>query len=397
MSHQPSSFLDGLTVVEFPGEYTFYAGALLAMFGADVIVVEPPGGHEHRTRGPRLVGRPDIEEGLFWWHFYRGRRSAVIDLEAPDGPDALLGLLQSADVFLEGDERGVLDALGLTYPALQGTLAGLVWTSITAFGQAALIEDIPATDLTLMAASGQVWSCGYDDHDIPPVRPGEHHAAHTAGVLAAVATLAALWERFDSGLGQQVDVSAAAALNVTTEAATFSWLVAQQTVQRLTARHAAVEPSPPGLVPTSDGHLVQPGNAPLRPEVLSSVADWLESLGFSDDGGGGGRAPEGGQLDARDALRTIAAATDARQFFLGAQARGVPAGIVYAPEDVLEDEHFRARGSFSSTFYEDLGRVVADAGPPFIASATPCVVDRPAPRLAKESVNLSLQDGAGRS
>jgi crotonobetainyl-CoA:carnitine CoA-transferase CaiB-like acyl-CoA transferase len=369
------SFLDGITVVEVPGEYTFYAGALLAMFGADVVVVEPPGGHPHRRRGPLVAEQPD-GDGLFWLHFYRGRRSMVIDLDAPSGREELRSLLEGADVFLSGDDSGALEAGGLTFPAVQATLPGLIWTSVTAFGAAEVTSAIPATDLTLMAGAGPIWSCGYDDHDVPPVRPGEHHAAHTAGVFATIATLAALWERCDSGLGQFVDVSASAALNVTTEAATFTWLVAQETVQRMTGRHAAVEPSEALQIVAADGRMVQTGHVALTPALQAALLSWLDELELGD----GLAATLDTATGVRDALRVIAEHLTSRDFFLGAQARGIPAGVLLAPEDLLEDEHVRARGFIAPMFYEELGRAAGDAGAPFRASATPCVVDVRAPR-----------------
>ena len=119
--------------------------------------------------------------------------------------------------------------------------------SVTPFGRTSSRAREPVTDLTLQAGAGPVWSCGYDDHLLPPVRPGGNQGYHTACLWAVEAAMVALYARQTLGFGQHVDVSMYAASNVTTEAATYEWLVAQATVQRQTFRHAAVRETPPRL------------------------------------------------------------------------------------------------------------------------------------------------------
>ena len=153
--------------------------------------------------------------------------------------------------------------------------------SITPFGRSNPRAREPVTDLTLQAGAGPAWSCGYDDHRLPPVRPGGNQGFHTASLWAVEAAMVAFYARQTHGFGQHVDVSMYAACNVTTEAATYEWLVAQATVQRQTFRHAAVRETPPRLMRSADGGSVI-GALPRRASEFRALSEWLVELGLVD-------------------------------------------------------------------------------------------------------------------
>ena len=133
----------------------------------------------------------------------------------------------------------------------------------------------------ILAGAGPAWSCGYDDHSLPPVRPGGNQGYHTACLWAVMGAMAGLYARQTLGFGQHVDVSMHAAANVTTEAATYEWLVAQATVQRQTFRHAAVRPTQSRLIWAADGRAVI--NAlPRSAAEFRAVIDWLVELDLAD-------------------------------------------------------------------------------------------------------------------
>ena len=232
--------LVGVRVVELASEHGALAGKILSDLGAEVIVVEPPGGHVSRRFEPFVDDEPGPERSLWWWFYNTGKQSVVLDLQAAAGAARFRSLVESCDVVLEGQPPGVLGELGLDYKDLGGQDTRLVWVSITPFGRSSPRSREPVTDLTLQAGAGPVWSCGYDDHLLPPVRPGGNQGYHTACLWAVEAALVALYARETQGFGQLVDVSMHAACNVTTEAATYEWLVSHATVQRYTFRHAAV-------------------------------------------------------------------------------------------------------------------------------------------------------------
>ena len=190
-----SGALDGLRVVELASRQAAWAGKLLADLGADVIVVEPPGGHASRAFGPFLDDEPGPERSLFWWNYNTSKRSVVLDLDDTDDATRFRGLAADADIVLEGEEPGRLATLGLDYADLCADDPDLVWVSVTPFGRDTSRAHDPATDLTLLAGGGPVWNCGYDDHMIPPVRGGGNQAFHIASVFAAMSALTAILQQ----------------------------------------------------------------------------------------------------------------------------------------------------------------------------------------------------------
>jgi len=212
--------MGGLRVVELASEQAAFAGQTMAGMGADVIVVEPPGGHATRSYEPFADDRPDPDQSLWWWYYNVGKRSVVLDLDRPDDAEAFRRLVATADVIVEAEPPGRLRSLGVDYDDIQAANPGVVWLSATPFGRNTSRSAEPATDLTLLAGGGPAWSCGYDDHSLPPVRGGGNQGFHLGSVQGVMAVLTALLEREMSGLGQFIDLSLHAAANVTCEAST---------------------------------------------------------------------------------------------------------------------------------------------------------------------------------
>src|SRR5206468_2663339 len=106
-----SGALSGLRVVELASEHAAWAGKLLGDLGADVIVVEPPGGHPSRAYGPFLDDEAGPERSLFWWTYNTSKRSVVLDLERGDDATRFRDLVATADIVLEGEPPGRLTAL----------------------------------------------------------------------------------------------------------------------------------------------------------------------------------------------------------------------------------------------------------------------------------------------
>ena len=233
-----SGALAGVRVIELAHERTSFAGKLLADMGADVIVVEPPGGHATRAYDPFLEDRPGAERSLYWWHYNTSKRGVTARVDTPRGRELVARLAAGADVLLEGEDPGRLASLGIDLAALRVDNERLISVSITPFGPSGPRSDEQATDLTLFASGGPAWSCGYDDHSLPPVRGGGNQALHTGAHYAVISLLVALLAREESGRGQHVDVNLHAAANVSTEAGSYHYLVDQSIVQRQTGRHA---------------------------------------------------------------------------------------------------------------------------------------------------------------
>ncbi len=397
------SALEGVRVIELSGERIAFAGKLLADMGADVILVEPPGGDAMRGYPPFVDDRPDPEHSLYFWHYNTSKRGVVLDLDDAADRERFVQLVAGADVLLEAEPRTRLREIGCDWPQLSASNPGLVHLAMTPFGRSQARSDDPATDLTLMAGGGPVWSCGYDDHELPPIRGGGNQGYHTACHFAVMAVLTALLHRGAGGPGQFIDLSMHGAQNVTTEAATYSWLVAGATVQRQTGRHAAVRPTGPTQMQCADGRWANTGVPPRFPVEFAKLHAWLGELGLLEDFpeavflemGANWEGPfdlsQIGSDDTvtaifsagRDGLMRIAQSVSAQAFFEGCQRAGLSVGVINSPEEAFEDQHFVARGFQVEVEHPELGRSVRYPGAPYQLPASPWRISRRAPRLGE--------------
>lgn len=399
--------LTGLRVIELAREPVALAGKLLADMGADVILVEPPGGDPCRRYPPFLDDLPGDDRSLYWWHYHTNKRGVVLDLDAPPDADRLRTLVGGADILLEGEPRTRLAQLELDYEDLAAERPELIHVAVTPFGRRDPKSDLPATDLTVSAGAGPPWSCGYDDHALPPVRgPGQGY--QTAAHFAVMSALTAVLHRSMSGEGQFIDVSMHAASNVSTEAASYEWLVAGRTVQRQTGRHAAVAPTGPTQRQCADGRYANTGVPPRFPDEFARLLAWLKELGLDEE------LPEvvflemGAQWEGpfdlakiaeddtiaaifgagREALNLIAARLPAQEFFVGCQRAGLSVGAINSPEEAFEDPHFKARGFQVPLHHEDIDRTIVYPGAPYKLERSPWRLRRRAPRLGEHDAEV---------
>lgn len=396
------SALRGTRVVELASEPIAWAGKLLGDMGADVVLVEPPDGHASRRTPPFADDEPGDESSLYWWHYHTSKRGVVLDLEREAARDAFLRLIETADVLIESEAPGRLAALGLDYADLVARKPDLIHVSMTPFGRETSRRDEPATDLTILAGGGPAWSCGYDDHSIPPIRGGGNQGYQTGCHYAVLSALTAIFHHGVTGEGQFIDVSMHAAANITTEMASYFHLVAGQTVVRQTGRHAMPMMTMPVQIECQDGRYATTGVPPRTPAGFGDLYAWLERLELVD------QLPEAIFLDmaskrasisfaeigvddevtaafsaARDAITLICQNLSADDFFNGAQAIGITVGAILSPEEAYEDPHFVARGYQVEVEHEDRDDPVRYPGAPYKLPASPWAISRRAPRLGE--------------
>jgi crotonobetainyl-CoA:carnitine CoA-transferase CaiB-like acyl-CoA transferase len=402
------SALEGIRVVELANERCAFAGKLMGDMGADVVLVEKPGGDPTRRYPPFAESEsgggndPGLERSLYWWHYNTSKRGIVLDIDSKAGRAAFERLIATADVLLESEAPGRLTSLGLDYSDLESIKSDLIHVSITPFGRETSRRNESATDLTILAGGGPVWSCGYDDHSIPPIRGGGNQGYQIACHYAVLSALTAIFHHGVSGEGQFIDVSMHAAANITTEMASYFWLVEESTVVRQTGRHAMPMMTMPTQILCADGRYACSGVPPRTPKGFGDLYDWLERLGLvphlpealfldqardrdsiSFDGIGVDEEITAIFSAAREAINLIASRLPAIEFFEGAQKRGITVGVVYSPEEAFEDRHFVARGFQSEVEHEDLGRTVRYPGAPYKMPASPWRISRRAPKLGE--------------
>ena len=405
--------LQGLRVVELAGEWSPVAGKILADLGAEVIVVEPPGGHHTRSWPPFLEDRPGPDRSLWWWSVHTSKHAAQLDLAEQSGRDRLLLMIQEADVLLDSEVPGLLGGLGLDEQTVFAARPDLIWTSVTTFGRHDERSTMPATDLTMLSGAGPVWMCGYDDHSLSPVRGEGGQSANVAGVHAASATLSALLGRSRHGRGERIDVSVHAALNVATEGATYEWIAMHETLQRQTSRHASATPTMPVQVQAADGRYVSTGFPPRHLREVSALLGWLRDLelGESAEAVLLAMAEEQGGIDftmiktdplqaemmaaGREALRRIAASLPAAAFFVGGQERGLAVAVINSPQTMLADHHVVERHAWTEVEHEELSAIYRYPPAPFRSTASPYRIRSRAPLLGEHDDRLPSEPPVG--
>ena len=176
---------------------------LLADMGADVIKVEKiPGGDDARRMTPPAIAG----ESAAFLIMNRNKRGIALDLKTEAGRVVLSRLLRSADVLIENYRRGAMERMGFGYEALHASNPRLIYCSISGFGRSGPYADRGGFDLVAQGMSGLMSITG-EGPGCPPVKLGAPVTDITAGILACVGILAALYSRESSGQGQMVDTS----------------------------------------------------------------------------------------------------------------------------------------------------------------------------------------------
>lgn len=208
------------------------AAMMLAQHGADVIKVEPPQGDWSRLRG---IASGDFSTLALPTN--SGKRSIVLDLKQPAGSAVLHRLVAGADVFLESFRPGVIDRLGFGYDTLKSTRPGLVYASISGFGQQGPMRERPATDAVIQAFSG-LMSVNLGESDGLPHRLATWPIDFITSLFAFQAIAVALYARRDHGRGQHIDCSL------------LQSALAMQSVRLLQHVAGGDKPAPPPSCPT---------------------------------------------------------------------------------------------------------------------------------------------------
>ncbi len=386
---QPQSPLAGLKVVELAhdigGEFT---GALLGRLGAQVIKLEPPEGSPTRRVGPFARGEADPDQSLNFWFYNSNKQSVTADLPAPEGMAALGRLIEDADILVSTLQPRALAALGLDLNAISKDFPQLIVLSVTPFGLTGPWADYKSSDLVALAVGGPLIMCGYDDHALPPIRPGGNQGYHSAASFALIGAMLALLERQKTGLGQLLDVSMHEACAVNVELANPYWFYPRVHVHRQTCRHAQPSPTQSALFQCADGRFVYFALILSDPKAWSALVRWMDSKGMAvqltDPAFDDVAHRQAHFQEVQDLVECFFLIQDSHDAYREGQAAGLPIGVLNAPEDLFEDEHLQARGFFVDVEHEGVGKV-AYPGPIYRFSSFEEVPRAPAPRLGEHT------------
>lgn len=193
--------LDGIRVIDLSRVLAGpYCTALLSDAGADVVKIESEHGEDSRHLGPFRDG-----ESIYFNVLNRGKRSVALNLKNDEDREALLTLIETADVVVENFRPGVTKRLGIDYEAARARNPRIVYASISGFGQDGPMSGAAAYDLVVQALSGIMSITGSEESG--PTRLGESFGDLVAGLFASWGISTALLSARASGLGQHLDVA----------------------------------------------------------------------------------------------------------------------------------------------------------------------------------------------
>jgi formyl-CoA transferase len=308
----------------------------LADWGANVIKIEPP---EHLVAseppgGPR--------EGPDFQNLHRNKRSLTLDLKSKDGVEVLRRLAARADVVVENFRPDVKTRLGIDYPALSKVNSRLVYASISGFGQDGPYRDRPGVDQIAQGMGGLMSITGEPGRG--PMRVGIPIADLTAGLFAALGILVALFEREESGKGQEVQTSLLQAQIFMLDFQASRWLNAREVPKQAGNNHPTSIPT--GVFKTSDGHI---NVAAVGGTMWERLCHAIGAEALLADPAYATAAARSKNRDALNALLdTYFVQRPGAEWVEKLNAAGVPCGPIYSMDEVFADPQVEHLGIVQS-------------------------------------------------
>lgn len=343
--------LAGLKVLDLGQIYQGpYCGFLLAMAGATVVKVEPPGGEAGRARRAASLPLAMLNGN---------KRGIALNFKHAEGRRLFIALVQQFDVVLENYAPGVLDRLGIGAEVLRAAHPRLIYASASGYGTWGPDRDRLAMDLTIQATSGAMDLTGWPDR--PPVKAGPAFADFLGGTHLYAAIMTALYERERSGVGRRVEIAMQDTMYPPMASNLTVFFENPKAQLRTANRHGGLGLAPYNAYRTLDCYVtimcVTPGH-------WGNLARAMGRPELADDPRYADHPARSSIMDEVDALvddwtrrYTRAELQDL------AQAHHFPCAPVRGLAEVVTDPHLHARGMLQRANHPDLGEVVLHNSP----------------------------------
>ena len=355
-----------------------FCSTMLADYGARVIKIEPPGaGDIARKWGTPMEGG----ETDYFVSLHRNKKGMVLDLKHPQGKETFLRLVERADVVLENYRTGALSRLGLDYAVARERNPGIVYCSISGFGQDGPYRDRAALDLIIQGESGMISVTG--DQGGRGARAGTSIADMTAGMNAAYAIMLALRVKEKTGVGQAIDVSMLEGQMALLGTMIGNYCATGEIAEPMGTAYKALLPYQTFRTKTRDLALAV-GSEKLW-KIFCPVIGCPELTDDPRYRTNHERKANREPLVAR--LQEVFLTRSYEEWQTLLTAKGIPVGSINNIAEVVNHPQVKARGAMVEMDHPKVGRV-RRVGVPVRLSATPGSVRTPSPTLGQHTAEV---------
>ncbi len=375
---QARGALSGIKVMDFTRAMAGPFGTmLLGDLGADVMKIEPPGGDETRKWAPPYMNGVSS----YFLSANRNKKSLCLDLKGEGAGEIVSAIAREADVVVENFRPGTAEKLGIGYEELRSVNPGLIYCSISGFGQSGPGKLKPGFDLTVLASSGLMSVTGEEGR--PPVKFGVPVTDITAGMFAVISILGALYHRQLTGEGQYIDMSMLDASMLTLTHQATGFFATGINPGPMGSAHASIAPYQ--VYATSDGYIsVAAGSE----RIWKMLCNALGLEGLMDDpllSDNARRVENRKYLNSRLEPKFASLSTDDALSIL--QEGGVPVSRVNRISDLENDPQVKHRNMISEFTHPVYGSG-KQLGTPFKMDRTPGSLRMPPPLLGEHTEEI---------
>jgi formyl-CoA transferase len=377
-----NSALSGIRIIDFSRVLAGpYCTMLLADFGADVIKIESLDGDDTRQWGPPWLDG----ESAYYLSVNRNKRSLTLDLKHPRGRDVARRLAEKADILVENFKVGGMARFGLDYETLSQTNPGLIYCSITGYGQNGPYRSLAGYDFIIQAEGGLMSITG--PLQGPPYKVGVAIVDITAGMYASHAILAALHHREKTGEGQFIDVALFDSQLGWLANVGQNYLVSEKPPQRYGNAHANIVPYE--VFQTFDGYLALGIGNDRQYQILCDAANrpdlWNDECFQTNPG----RVTHRRELI--PLLQAVFLTQTTSEWITSLSKLGIPIGPINDIPSALRHPQATARQMVQEAKRAD-GSPVKMVGPVAKLSKTPACISAPPPKLGEQTREILEQE-----